>query len=471
METIRPIDLPAVRNSFRNIIGNMISSFEEATRVLRSARILGLAPRPLYLLPLLRTGTMAALVTREAADRGWAEHFGTEMISLEQLTRTRGGTTHRRDRKELISGLPAMVGERWRGTDHHLASYGRSGARWRAALEGLGVRLGTATAAIPAIPTDKIAMRDWLSDLGVHTPASLVVEDIDYPALRRSLGPAMVAQTPRGSGGSGTFLVTDQYAADALPDRTRWLVSEYAGDITVNVHGFVGLDGIPQVLRPSVQLTQVAGAGSGFGQYSGSDFRAPALLPGAVLAQCAEAMDRIGWGLSERGHRGAFGVDLAVRDDTAAVLEINCRVQGSSWLLGEVELAAGELPTVVRHVLESQGHATLGKPGLEPADGVQLTVRHTGAPARLTRRPAGGRYRLDQDRLRRQGDGYGLLECGADECVLVNVPPSGTVVHPGAILGRLVTHRSLTGPDGSTPTPYGRRVLAALPALHTFEPD
>jgi hypothetical protein len=449
----------------------MISSLEDAERLLCPARYLGVAPRPLYLLPLLRLGALSTLLTREAADLGWAERFGTEMLSLEEQIRARGRglIPGRSDWDELIGRLPALVDTRWHGREFGLASYGRFRARWLPAFEQVGARLLTPTRPGKSVPRDKIAMRDWLAQLGVPIPASVVVGSVDYPVLRRRLGTRFVAQLPTGAGGSGTYLITDEDTARALPSMQRWLVSEYAGDTTVNFHGFLAGDGVAVVLRPSLQLTNVEGIGSAFGGFSGSDFKAPARLSGAALSRCQEAMERIGWGLGDLGYRGVFGVDFAVRGDTAAALEINCRIQGSTWLLGEAELCAGELPTMVRHVLERHGFATTGKPDLDAAGGIQLIIRHTGAPRRLLRAPQGGVYRLEGNRLSWHAEGCGLLECGPEDCVLVNVPRPGTLMYPGSVLARLVTRTSVTSLDGKAVNEYGRRVTDALHALYSFD--
>ncbi|MFI6845885.1 hypothetical protein OG535_17005 [Kitasatospora sp. NBC_00085] len=296
-------------------------------------------------------------------------------------------------------------------------------------------------------------MREWFDHLGVPAPAGAVVGGRpDHRALRDRFGAVYVAKSPRGSAGNGTHLVRSAEEAAALPERERWLVSEYVGDTAVNVHGFVGLDGLPQVLRPSLQPTGVEAAGAGCGQYAGCDFGAPERLFPVAVRRCLDATERIGWALAGLGYRGVFGAVFVLRDDRALALEINCRMQGSSWLLGETELERGDgrLPTPVRHVLERRGVPALGKPDPDRAEGVQLTVRHAGAPARAVRVPETGAYALREGALVRRGDVAGLLECGPEETVLVNLPPAGTLLHPDAVLARLVTRRPLTAPDGRT---------------------
>ncbi|MEU6231938.1 ATP-grasp domain-containing protein [Kitasatospora sp. NPDC047058] len=450
----------------------MIATLEDARRLLRPAVHLGIVARPLYLLPLLRTGALSALLSAEAADAGWAARFGVELHSLEEHTLIRTGGAAGASLDELTARLPGLTGTRWRGRELRLAGYGSHREHWTAAVEATGARLLVPPLRADAeVLSDKTAMREWFGHLGVPVPASTVVAGtLDHTALRRRFGAVYVAQTPRGSAGNGTHLVRSAEDAAALPARDRWLVSEYAGDTALNVHGFVGLDGLPQVLRPSLQLIGIAAAGAGFGQYSGCDFEAPERLAPRAVARCLDATERIGWGLAGLGYRGVFGADFVLRDDRALALEINCRMQGSSWLLGELELerADGRLPTVLRHVLERHGVPTLGKPDPDPAYGVQLTVRHTGAPAEAVGVPAAGAYVLRDGVLVRRGDAAGLLECGPDETVLVNLPPAGAVLQHGAVLARLVSRRSLTAPDGRTLTAGGRAQVDALHRLYSF---
>ncbi|GAA2814284.1 ATP-grasp domain-containing protein [Kitasatospora sp. CM 4170] len=450
----------------------MIATLEDAGRVLRPGAHLGIVSRPLYLLPLLRTGALAALLSSEAADAGWGARFGVELHAQEEWSGTRDGGPGGPGLDGVAGRLPGLVGSRWRGRELRLAGYGSQRELWTAAVAATGARLLVPPPTADSdVLVDKVAMRAWFEHLGVKAPASTVVSGRpDHRVLRDRFGPLYVAQSPRGSAGNGTHLVRAADDAAVLPERERWLVSEYVGDTALNVHGFVGLDGLPQVLRPSLQLIGVAEAGAGFGQYSGCDFEAPERLSPRALSRCLEATERIGWGLAGLGYRGVFGADFVLDGDRALALEINCRMQGSTWLLGEIELERpdGRLPTQLRHVLERHGVPTLGKPDPDPASGVQLTVRHTGGRARAVGVPRAGAYALHEGALVRRGDAAGLLECGPEETVLVNLPPAGTVLHPGAVLARLVARRSLTAPDGRALTTRGRALVEALHRLYSF---
>jgi hypothetical protein len=447
---------------------DVVACLDDAAPLLDTVPCVGVAPRPLYLLPLLRTGSLSALLTREAPDLDWAEHFGVHMLSVEQISRVRAD--QRGDRDEL-NVLPELMHSRWAGRELRLASYTTSTRGLLTALAGVGANvLAEAGSGTSALPKDKIEMREWFRQLKVPVPVSTVVDSVGHAALRRRFGDMFVAQRPRGNGGHGTYLIRNEDDVAALPARSRWLISEYAGDTVINFHAFVPIKGTPLVLRPSVQLTDVAGIGSGFGQYSGSDFAAPAHLPATALSRCQEAMVRIARALGGLGYRGLFGVDFVLRGDDAHALELNRRMQGSTWLLGELELDGGTLPTMLRHVLERHGISTTGDADLSPADGGQLIIRHTGRPARLLRSPRSGVHRLRGARLCWRRPGRGLLECGPQDCALINVPQPGTLLYPGAILARLITRTALTNNNGGALTGYGRRILDSLRRLYVTEP-
>ncbi|MFE6050581.1 ATP-grasp domain-containing protein [Kitasatospora sp. NPDC056446] len=461
----------------------MITSCDEAIGRLRSAPGLSICPRPLLVLPLLRTGCLTAVLGVEAPDAGWADEFGTAFHTLEAATGTRDHTATGPGVDEVLRRL--RDGARpWPGGDLALLSYVTVQPRWRTALEALGTRL-LEPPHQPSLPVmgDKIAQRAWLRSLGAATPPDAVVDTLDHRALARRFGERYVVQTPRGSGGHGTHLVTREEDlpragttgqgthGPAAQETGPWLVSGYVEGTPVNVHGLVSADGTVRVLRPSVQLTRVEGVGAAFGAYSGCDFGAPALLAPRALERATGLTRQIGAALARLGYRGLFGADFVLDDgDRALLLELNCRMQGSTWLLGELELAEHALPAALRHLLERHGHPTGGEPRTDPAGAAQLVVRHTGSPARVRTAPTGGLHRLKDGLLQRCGAGFGLLECGPDDVALLQLPSPGTLLHPGVPLARIVARHPLTTPDGTALTPYARQLVDALRTGFTLEP-
>ncbi|MFG3226781.1 ATP-grasp domain-containing protein [Kitasatospora sp. NPDC048194] len=450
----------------------MITSYDEAIDRLRTRPGLSVSRRPLVVLPLLRAGCLSTVLSVEAADADWAGEFGVEFHSLEAATRVRGHLGLRPGIDELLRRLPERTGRAWHGREFGLHSYLALHAPWQAALAELGARV-VPPHPTPALPVlnDKVAQREWFRSIGVATPPDTVVGELDHRALGRRFGEVYVVQAPQGSSGQGTYLVRGEEDLRRLAPAERWLVSRYTEGTAINVHGLVSVDGAVSVLRTSVQLTRVDGLGTPFGAYAGCDFEAPAALPPRALERADATVARIGAELAGLGYRGLFGADFVLDEDrNPLLLELNCRMQGSTWLLGELELAERAVPAALRHVLERYGHATRSPARLDPVGGTQLLVPHTGPTARLTTAPVGGLHRLKDGGLHRCGDGLGLLECGPDDCVLLQLPGAGTVVHTGAPLGRIVTRYSLTTADGTTLNAVGRRLVDALRARFAFEP-
>ncbi|MEV6048375.1 ATP-grasp domain-containing protein [Streptomyces xanthochromogenes] len=445
----------------------MITTLNDACGVLRSTSSLGFTPRPFLFLPLLRMGCLSVLVSGEREDAGWADRFGVECFSGESCVQERGDGGGRSDMRHLLPRAGELLSRRWHGRELTLASYGQWWPEWRAELDRSGVHVVTPPVRpLSEFLVDKTQMRPWLRSLDLATPDDTVVTHLDHPVLRRRFGSPFVVQQPRGTGGHGTYLVRDEQDLARIPPDGPWLVSRYTDATPINHHGLVSTDGTVCVLPASVQLTDLREGGVAFGAYSGCDFGAVRSLSGHSRERARAAVTLIGHSLADLGYQGSFGADLLVTGDEVVVLEINCRMQTSTWLLGELELAAGLLPTQLRHVLEQHGHTTAGAHLPEAGNAVQLLLRHNGPPARLTKAPRSGRYAITADgQAVWQGDGYGLLECGAYEFVLIHLPRPATLLTTGAPLARLVSLRALTTTDGHALTSHGRAAMSAATAL------
>lgn len=364
---------------------------------------IGIAPRPIDLLPLVRLGMLDELWSCETAGSTWSEESRVELLSLESYLGCRA-----RWRTADLDPLLPLITER-------VANQPNSGARtiipygltpeWRAALDGrLRSKLTVARsfARWPALDLrNKIRMRRWLSKLAVPLPGHVVATraSLDYHVLARRLGTPFVLQTPEGSGGAGTHLVEHRSDIDEVVNGNHsaheWLASQYVAGCTVNVHGLADEHGQVAVGPPSVQLTDVSAAGAGFGEYCGSDFTAVADLPAALLERCRSFTARIGEALGDQGHNGLFGVDFAVLDGGPVALEVNTRVQASTWLLGEIELAAGYLPMLCRHVLQAHNQPVTGYREPSICQGAYLVLRHTGDTSEVADSPRQGAYSWD----------------------------------------------------------------------------
>jgi len=308
--------------------------------------------------------------------------------------------------------------------------------------------LGPPARELAVLADDKVFVRDELRRLGVPVPDSVVVAAGDlFGAARwvaRRLGTPFVAQAPQGAGGRGTYLVDSERqlaaAVRECPQVDRWLLSRYAGDVTINVAGVVHADGA-EVMPASVQASGIGEVGAGYGAYCGSDFGAVAALAPGILEPAYGFARQIGEWLHDRGHRGIFGADVAVSGEDLAFLEVNPRVQGSSWLLSGLQQRSGRPECLVQHAGALLGAGGPVQPASVPADlgaGAHLLVRWTGPAAVARSVPTAGTYPI-----RSMGS----------TVTVTGVPRTGTLLAPGAIVARLESTDSLAGPTGSALRP------------------
>jgi hypothetical protein len=271
-------------------------------------------------------------------------------------------------------------------------------------------------------------------------PVYTAPADVDFAATAASLGVPFVMQAPGGAGGQGTYLIGAkadvERALRQMPHVERWLLSRFAGELTINASGIVHADGVSP-LPVSIQTSGVQRLGVGFGAYCGSDFAGAACLPAPVLDQARQICVRIGQWLGELGHRGVFGADIAVDGQELVVLEVNPRIQGSSWLIGCLE----------QHLL-----AILGAPCPSPAPSFTPSSRDLREPGTAASHllvrwsgPAGVIHALPEP-----ADGVTAL------------PAIGTTVLPGAIIARIESGESLAEPTGRELRPRTHALLDKL---------
>lgn len=327
----------------------------------------------------------------------------------------------------------------------------RSSIAWEAAARAWpqDVRLiGRPADAVNRIAEDKAFVRERLRRIGLPVPHSvLAAPDSDFATLAAELGIPFVLQSLNGAGGQGTFLVRSAgqlaEAVRSQPHLDRWLASAYAGDITINVAGIVHFDGV-EIMPASLQCSAIGQLGAGFGSYCGSDFGAVRELPDEVLAAAYRDTAEVGRWLHAGGHRGMFGADIAVSGSEIAFLEVNPRVQGSSWLLSRLQLRQGGESALEQHV-----QAVLDRPapvdhrdgGARPSlieTGSHLLVRWTGPAGVVHSAPASGSYPVGPD---------------APAVTVTGLPAAGTMIMPGAIMARLESAGRLTDLPGTTLRP------------------
>jgi hypothetical protein len=248
---------------------------------------------------------------------------------------------------------------------------------------------------------NKLRFQELAAEVGVRTPRSVVADlrTLDFATATSAVGLPFVLQSAYGYGGRRTYLVADSRAyaavgAAGLPPNCR--LTEYVPGVPTTVNACVTAVGVavgPEI----VQLTGIPQLTPYELGSCGNDW-AGASAHGYAVGDIASAVRRIGLAMAEHGFLGIFGVDL-VRDRSGRphVIEVNPRLVASIAMHTQLEMSAGRLPLLARHLLAflapNQDEAPL-EPHGDPLEGLQLIAYHTGAPARVSAETRTGIYRV-----------------------------------------------------------------------------
>lgn len=440
-----------------------ISTWEAALRPLEQHEIHVVGQRSTDFLALVRLVSVASSFACEGgADAHQLAHAtGVPLFSPEAKERVR----RRWSNEDLGSLTP--------GPDHDLTGmvvlYAAS-VEWETWARKNGVRLLCCSSSLKLRLDDKAAIRKIFAEIGIDAPRSVTAP---RPAVLSgqvsSLGWPLVVQARNGASGDATRVVRgpgDLAAAVAALGGDELLVSSHIPGAVLNIHGVIAPSGVT-LAPPSLQLAGIRGLAISEADYCGNDFTASAFHASGAGA-AALATRRIADWLAQQGYRGAFGVDFVLDGDKPLALEINPRLQGSTFVLGEAELRERRFPTIARHLL-----ALLGIDCMAPAPssatlaGAHLVFRQsTPFDGESAARPGAYRVGLDGSVLY-NGVRPGLLECADDEVLVYGVPPTDVAaIEPGAVVLRLATWRPVATSTGRL-NDWGR-VLRRLAITRRF---
>jgi hypothetical protein len=312
---------------------------------------------------------------------------------------------------------------------------------------------------------DKVTGRQALHDAGVLTPASVVVQSgtVDRDTIADALrSPTLVLQTRHGSGGTGTWTY-DAGAPNGVlggPGGEPLLVSEWLDGPVVNVHLLVE-ETRCVISAPSVQLLGWLGLAGNPAAYCGADFAAAAALPPAQLDPFLDGAHAVAEHVWSLGFRGLLGLD-AILAARPMFLELNPRYQASTWLLAELELAAGYEP-----VGEAHARALLAPTAVRCASSPQVEVRPVLRGGTLTIRDGGRRLQNDgptaDDRTTVLRPLIGFPAPG--EAGVDGLPgPHVRMIGREGVVARVTTREQVLGPDGAL-SPAGLRLVRRAWAL------
>lgn len=332
------------------------------------------------------------------------------------------------------------------------------------------IRLLAPSAGLKHRLDNKIRTRACLAAEGVPVPKYLIRESrtLDFEELSTTLGEPFFVQAPFSSAGIGTFEISSrktlESVTDLCPDTV--LVSSCAGATILNVHGLI-TEGRIEISFPSVQLSGVPEMVANTAGYCGNDFTAMRRFAPKTVEHARGLVKSVGIWLLSQGYAGLFGVDLALSDSFATtVLEVNPRLQGSTWLLAEIEECNEVVPSVVRHFMqllrcplvyqcEQPNFAPSGAQGIlhlledktrNIAHNLECAIYALGSDGHLL-------YRRPVTRP---------LTLGADEVFIFGLPPTRAKIDPGAVLARFACAGTIVGPRSRGLTTLGHQIVTAL---------
>ena len=305
---------------------------------------------------------------------------------------------------------------------------------------------------------NKVAFVEIAARAGLPVPRWQVLSPDDatpYAGLARDLGPRLVVQAARGNAGQRTWIVEDE----ASLGRVREAEAGHPLRVAEMVEGVPATStavAAPAGEGPSsVDLIEMCRQLTGVDWLTpmplgscGNVFGDPALA--AHQSAAAAASTALATELAAAGYRGLFGVDFVVGQEGPVVIETNPRLVASLTLATQLEVEAGRVPLILRHLLAVTGVAAevvgrgddLAAPTpLRPA--FQVIVRRL--PTDPARRPAllSGVYRLGDGGppvfLR---EGAHLTDLAADDEALVLVREPQEPVHGAKEFARVLVRGS-----------------------------
>jgi len=279
----------------------------------------------------------------------------------------------------LFDGLTGVVAFK---ASHALADACRSN----------GWRLIAGAPAVARRWENKIAFRDLAARLGLQQPNGGIVDpkQVSFSEISGRFGPRLIVQAAHGYAGNRTLPVEDEAGWHAATERLRvpaLRVAERVAGAPITLNGCVTANGVALGF-PFVQLTGLAGLtphplGSCGQVWTESPRWRLALDPD----RCWPAAMAIGSALAADGYLGFFGVDLVVPPNASErpyVIEVNPRLVASVAAYTQLELMAGRLPLLARHLAALASPRADRAPldaGTGPLAGAQLVVHRTAAGA------------------------------------------------------------------------------------------
>lgn len=198
---------------------------------------------------------------------------------------------------------------------------------------------------------NKATVYEIKKELNLPNPSDLIKDltQTNFNRLIKAKGKPLVIQTEVGSSGSGTFIIdrpSEFQQLQEMLDGQRCIVSPFIKGPTISVNALVGPQQIV-VLAPAYQVIGNKETARSEMVFSGVDFGA--LQETNIRNQTKAMAERVGDSMRKKGYRGIFNLNILRQG--MVLTDINARFMGSGRISAEIQLANGEIPLSLLHLM------------------------------------------------------------------------------------------------------------------------
>ncbi|MBK9749688.1 MAG: ATP-grasp domain-containing protein [Chloroflexi bacterium] len=318
--------------------------------------------------------------------------------------------------------------------------------------------LGPSPELISAID-DNLYVFSELSRRGILQPKGKIVISSTLETLERNpITLPHVLKCRTSASGSGCYFINNETQLQHFQNEflgEPLLLSEFISGISLNIHGVITESEL-HMSAPSIQLVGISECAERAEIYCGNDYAAVEQVSTDIITSVREQTEYVGKWLSSIGYTGIFGVDFVANRDGAYVVDVNPRFQGSTSLLTQLELKAGSITTVEKHISHYLGETptfNIEQPKrFEKKEvskflrGAQIILHLLNkAPVEISGGVSSGIYSFENNVLSFVREGVSVLECRSpmEFALTCAVPLGGTKILPNAPLAKLVFPRSV----------------------------
>jgi hypothetical protein len=354
-----------------------------------------------------------------------------------------------------------------------------------------GVRIMNPSAVLTELLNRKTWVRRQLARAGIPViPGSEVRLSADACGpLAERYGLPLVVSLDASAAGSGVHLIRDAADFRAFAEAHAGAAASVMRYIDGRSLSIAAVSTADHVLlgEPSLQVIGQPGLTNYDFGWCGNDFSGSLLQPHEIEAMRG-LQERIGRWLGSlrvgglEGFHGFFGVDYVSDGRDVFVTEINPRFLGTTALMADRQRELGRIPLSFLHLvpflpdvrLEPDFVADYNRPRAT-LDVSQLCLHNVAdEDVVVAAAPEPGRYILDEGGLRYLGPADALSQTLLpDEFVIGGeIPVEGThLLRKSDEICKVFTYRPVLGPDGRGLNPHARRLVEAVRATFSLQPQ